>query len=63
MDVCLINNHLPDFSFMSFSATLQLGLHDCHNSTRKYWNKLKTLHTVQSLVWQWNARENQNLQL
>ena len=60
MDVCLINNHLPDFSFMSFSATLQLGLHDCHNSTRKCWNKLKTLHTVQSLVWQWNARENQN---
>jgi len=45
---------------MSFSATLQLGLHDCHNSTRKCWNKLKTLHTVQSLVWQWNARKNQN---
>ena len=60
MDVCLINNHLPDFSFMLFSATLQLGSHDCHNSTRKCWNKLKTLHTVQSLVWQWNARENQN---
>jgi len=52
MDVCLINNHLPDFSFMSFSATLQLGLHGCHNSTWKCWNKLKTLHTVQSLVWQ-----------
>jgi len=31
MDVCLINNHLQDFSFVSFSATLQLGLHDCHN--------------------------------
>jgi len=35
MDVCLINNHLPDFSFMSFIATLQLGLLDCHNSIRK----------------------------
>ena len=57
MDVCLINNHLPDFSFTSFSATLQLGLHDCHSSTRKCWNKLKTLHTVQLLVWPWNARE------
>jgi len=60
MDACLIKNHLPDFSFMPFIATLQLGLHDCHNSTRKCWNKLKTLHTIQSLVWQWNARENQN---
>jgi len=24
MDVCLINNHLPDFSFMSFIAALVL---------------------------------------
>jgi len=24
----------------SFIATLQLGLLDCHNSTRKCWNKL-----------------------
>ena len=60
MDVCLINNHLPNFSFMSFIATLQLRLFDCHNSTRKCWNKLKTLHTIQALVWQWNARENQS---
>ena len=32
-------------STMSFIATLHLGLLDCHNSTRKCWNKLKTLHT------------------
>jgi len=50
MDVCLINNHLPDFSFMPFVATLQLGLLDCHNSTRKCWNILKTLPTTQALV-------------
>ena len=29
-DVCLINNNLPDFSFMSFIATPHLGLLDCH---------------------------------
>jgi len=26
MDMCIFSNHLPDFSFMSFIATLQLGL-------------------------------------
>ena len=60
MDVCLINNH---FSFMWFIATLQLGLLDCHSSTRKCWNILKTLPTIQALVWhltKWNASENQN---
>jgi len=51
MDVCLINNNLPHFSFMSFIATLQLVLLDRHNSTRKCWSKLKTLHTIQALVW------------
>jgi len=60
MDVCLINNHLPHFPFMSFIATLQLGWVDCHNSARKCWNKLKMLHVTQALVWQWNASENQN---
>ena len=29
--------------FHSFIATLQLGLLDCHNSTRKCWNKLVLL--------------------
>jgi len=47
MDVSIMNNHLPDFSVMSFTATLQLGLLDCHNSTRKCRNKLETLHTIQ----------------
>jgi len=62
MDVCLINNHLLAFSFMSFIATL-LGLLDWHSSTRKCWNILKTLPTIQALVWhltKWNASENQN---
>jgi len=51
MDVCLINNHLLDFSFMSFIATLQLRLLDYHSSTIKRWNILKTLPTIQALVW------------
>jgi len=35
---------------------------DCSTATtaQKCWNKLTTLHTIQALVWQWNARENQN---
>ena len=37
--------------YHSLIATLQLGLLDCHNNTRKCWNKLKTLYIIQALVW------------
>ena len=53
MDACLINTvticHISPLCH-SFIATLQLGLLDCHNSTRKCWNKLLIMRFVLSFI-------------